>query len=56
LSGCLGTLTGTLANGDALNSPFSLFQPGADILFIPEPATVLILGLGGLLLRGRSTV
>ena len=51
-----GTLTGTLANGDALNNPFGLIHPGADILFVPEPATVLILGLGSLVLRRRSAV
>ncbi len=43
-----GTLTGILANGDTLNNSFSLVHPGADITFIPEPATILLLGLGGL--------
>ena len=53
-----GTLTGILANGDALNNPFKLINPHADIqfIFIPEPATVLLLGLGGLIWGRRSKV
>jgi hypothetical protein len=43
---CLtGRITGTLANGDALNNTFYIF-PGADIIVVPEPATLLLLGLG----------
>jgi len=50
-----GTLMGILANGDVLNNSFSLIQPGADITFIPEPGTILLLGLGGLaVLRKRA--
>jgi len=50
-----GTLSGILANGDTLNNPFSLVHPGADITFIPEPGTILLLGLGGLgVLRKRA--
>jgi len=45
-----GTLSGILANGDTLNNSFSLVHPGADITFIPEPGTILLLGLGGLTL------
>jgi len=43
-----GMLTGILANGDVLNNQFALNGPAADITFIPEPGTILLLGLGGL--------
>ena len=45
--GTMGVITGTLANGDALNNNYSLVHPGADITFIPEPATLLLM-LGGI--------
>lgn len=41
-----GMLTGILANGDRLNSSFSIGGSSADITFIPEPGTILLLGLG----------
>jgi len=44
--GIMGTITGILANGDTLNSSFSINGIGADITFIPEPGTILLLGLG----------
>jgi len=51
-----GTITGTLANGSFLDNRFSIHNIGyyegvADIIIIPEPATLLFLGLGGLILR-----
>jgi hypothetical protein len=51
---CLtGTITGTLVNGNILNNQFYIFDE-ADITFVPEPATILLLGLGSsALLRKR---
>jgi len=50
---CLtGRITGTLANGDPLNNTFYIF-PGADIIVVPEPATLLLLGLGAVVLRRK---
>lgn len=51
--GQFGTITGSLANGDAIDIPYSALD-SSDIVFIPEPASILMLGLGGLsLLRRR---
>lgn len=47
-----GTVTGTLANGDLLNNRFIIYDD-SDITFVPEPATLLLLGLGGIMLRKR---
>ncbi|MCJ7777875.1 MAG: PEP-CTERM sorting domain-containing protein [Sedimentisphaerales bacterium] len=47
-----GQVTGTLTDGSLLNTSFGL-KGNADILFIPEPATVLLVGLGVLVLRRR---
>ena len=49
-------LTGTLANGDMINNQFKIGDDvdiGAKIILIPEPATLLLLGLGGLVLTRR---
>lgn len=48
-----GTITGLLSSGDNLDIPFSLYYDG-DITFVPEPATILLLAFGGLLLRRKS--
>ena len=46
-------LTGTLLNGELLDNYFYIGQD-ATIVLIPEPATILLLGLGGIaLLRKR---
>jgi len=45
--GIIGVITGTLANGDVMNNSYSLVHTGADIRFIPEPATILLV-LGGI--------
>ena len=51
---CLtGTITGTLESGQYLSENFYIFG-NSDITFVPEPATILLLGLGGLALRLRS--
>ena len=46
--GITGVITGTLASGDVMNNSYSLVHPGADITFIPEPATILLV-LGGII-------
>ncbi|MHC4742398.1 MAG: PEP-CTERM sorting domain-containing protein [Planctomycetota bacterium] len=43
-------LTGTLLSGEPLDSNF-LIGHSAKIILVPEPATLLLLGLGGLILR-----
>lgn len=47
-----GTLSGILANGDTIDVEFYT-NDGAHIVLIPEPATLLLLGLGGLILRKK---
>jgi hypothetical protein len=44
-----GLVTGILADSSVLNTSFEL-NGSADILFIPEPATMILLGLGSLTL------
>jgi len=46
------TLTGTLANGDILNSPFRIGDY-ASITLVPEPCTLLLLGLGAAIVSRR---
>ena len=47
--------SGMLANGDAINNEFYLSN-NSSIVFapIPEPATLLLFGLGSLLIRKRK--
>jgi hypothetical protein len=47
-------ITGTLANGDMLNAQFKIGYYTASIVLIPEPATLSLLAIGGLLLRRRK--
>lgn len=51
-----GYIRGTLADGTAFDAYASIptnNNYGADIIIIPEPTTLLLLGLGGLLVRKR---
>jgi hypothetical protein len=43
-------LTGTLLSGEIINTSFERYGD-AQILIIPEPATLLVFGFGGLALR-----
>jgi len=53
-----GILTGILDNGEPINNNFKIIHygegyDGAKIVLVPEPATLLLLGLGGLVLRRK---
>jgi hypothetical protein len=50
----MGTLTGILSNGDILDTSFKIYDT-SDITFVPEPATIFLLGIGGLFLRRKNT-
>ncbi len=50
-----GTITGTLLDGSYLNDTFYVASAGAsDIIIVPEPCSLVFLGLGGLVLRRRK--
>lgn len=54
-----GTVTGTLKDSSVLDVDFFVYNTGinsgiADIIIIPEPGSLVLLGLGGLLLRKRK--
>ena len=48
-----GTLTGTLANGDSINSGFWIYDNSKMVLTL-EPATMAMLALGGLVIIRRK--
>jgi len=48
-----GHLTGTYLNGSPLDIHLEM-QPGTSITFVPEPATLLLLGLGAVMLRKKD--
>jgi hypothetical protein len=45
-----GTLTGILSSGELINNDFEIYDD-ASIILVPEPATILLVGLGMCLLR-----
>jgi hypothetical protein len=47
-----GRLTGLLTSNDLLNNDFTILD-SASIVLVPEPTTLLLLALGGLLLRTK---
>jgi len=49
-----GILTGMLANGDPINNRFYVHD-NASIILVPEPSTLLLLGLGAVMLRKRRS-
>ena len=54
-----GRITGTLADGTLLDNDFYIYNIGswegvADIYIIPEPTTLLLLGMGGMLIGKRK--
>jgi hypothetical protein len=48
-----GTLIGTLESGESLLAEFSRFGD-AQILLVPEPATLLLVGIGAVMMRKRK--
>lgn len=53
LNGRTGVLEGILANGDPINNTVEILMDSTLILAIPEPSTLLLLGLGAVMLRKR---
>ncbi len=43
-----GILTGTLANGDPISNPFDIYDDASIVLAVPEPSTLVLLGMGAL--------
>lgn len=54
-----GTITGTMADGSPLETVFYIYNTGSnvgvgDIIVIPEPSMLLLMGIGGLMLRHKK--
>ncbi len=54
-----GTITGILADGSIFNTDFNIYNTGsnagiADIVIVPEPTSLVLVGLGSLMLRRRK--
>ena len=49
-----GQLTGTLSNGDFINANILIYGEEAKLLLIPEPATILLFGVGAVILRRKQ--
>jgi len=53
---CLtGNITGSLSNGDSLGIPFYILDGSDIVVEVPEPATLLLFGLGAITLRKRNS-
>lgn len=46
-----GRLTGLLANGDPINNIINFHSDNSRLILVPEPATLLLLGFGAVILR-----
>ncbi len=54
-AGLVGTVTGLLQDGTSMNNTFYISEAtNADIIFVPEPMTLVLLSFGGLFLRSRK--
>ena len=50
-----GTLTGTLDTGELMNNAFNI-DPDATIILVPEPTTLLLIGIGIFCLRRKNRI
>lgn len=46
-----GMLTGMLASGDPINNIINFYSDDSRLILVPEPATLLLLGLGAVILK-----
>jgi hypothetical protein len=50
-----GRISGILQNGDVIDNTFMIYDSNAKIILVPEPASLLLLALGGIALRYRRS-